>query len=80
MEFKEGMYPTSSSTGHTMVVRGYEYYADTYDKVYLLMDPNIGYVSVKGQTYSRDCVYVIGGFKYLVLVYYCRHFNTNRIK
>lgn len=57
-------YTINGSSGHSMTVRGYEYYADTNDKVYLLIDPNIGYTSVIGQTYSGDCVYVLNGSNY----------------
>jgi hypothetical protein len=54
-------YTINKSLGHSMTVRGYEYYEDTNSKVYLLIDPNIGYISVTGQTNSGDCVYVMDG-------------------
>ena len=50
--------------GHSMTVRGYEYYADRDGKVYLLVEPNSGYASVTGQTDSGDCCFILSGIRY----------------
>lgn len=55
---------TLKINGHAMTVRGYEYYSDSGRRIYLLIDPNSGYVSTTGQTYSGDCVYTLGGTNY----------------
>lgn len=56
-------YPISSNNGHSMTVRGYEAYSDG-SIFYLLIDPNVGYVSVTAHTYSGDCVYSMNGTNY----------------